>query len=155
MGQPLEHNNELRCVDFSANGRLVATGGADNRARVWLVPEGDPRGRPLVHDGAVLWVDFSSNSRRILTCSEDGTARVWDTLEGAPASQKLQHGGAVTYGQFTPDGRRVLTVSKDGLGPDVARWSWRFRRICADRVYPVYSSHRRGAADGSECFGAY
>ena len=115
IGQPLDHNNELRCVDFSPDGRLVATGGADNRARIWSVPQGEPRGRPLVHDGAVLWVDFSSNNRRILTCSEDGTARVWDTLEGAPASQKLQHGSAVTYGQFTPDGRRAFTVSEDGL----------------------------------------
>lgn len=115
VGQPLDHNNELRCIAFSPDSRLVATGGGDNRARIWSVPNGEPQGRPLVHDGAVLWVDFSKNSRRILTCSEDGTARVWDTLEGAPASQKLQHGGAVTYGEFTPDGRRVLTISNDGL----------------------------------------
>jgi WD40 repeat protein len=115
VGQPLDHNNELRCIDFSPDGSLIATGGGDNRARIWSVPNGEPQGRPLVHDGAVLWVDFSFNSRRILTCSEDGTARVWDTLEGAPASQKLQHGGSVTYGEFTPDGRRVLTISSDGL----------------------------------------
>jgi WD40 repeat protein/tetratricopeptide (TPR) repeat protein/energy-coupling factor transporter ATP-binding protein EcfA2 len=115
QGLPLEHHNEIRCIDFSADSSMVVTGSSDSSARIWSVPDGKDRARPLRHDGPVLWVAFSPAGTRVLTCSEDGTARVWDAFDGSPASQRLQHGGPVTFGQFGPDGRNVLTVCADGL----------------------------------------
>jgi WD40 repeat protein/tetratricopeptide (TPR) repeat protein len=64
-------------VDFSPDGRFIATGGRDRKARIWEVASGAPAAPPLNHEGSVVSVEFSGDGRRLLTRSI-GCIRQWD-----------------------------------------------------------------------------
>jgi len=67
-------------VAFSSDGKRVATGSADGKARVWDLSQATPTATVLEgHSGPVRSVAFSSDGKRLVTGSSDGPARVWDT----------------------------------------------------------------------------
>lgn len=107
----LGHTGQVDAVDYSRDGRLLATGATDGTARIW-----DSRGRELLaltgDTAPVVGVAFTPNRRRLVTTSSDGTIRVWDittagsrdwlTLAADPGGV-----GTVTYSR---DGKRLLTT---------------------------------------------
>ena len=80
-------------VDWSRDGRFIATGGADGTAKIWDARSGEelrtlpmeaPRGYDLTgYSVAVCTVQFDADSARLLTGSYDGKARIWDARSGA------------------------------------------------------------------------
>lgn len=66
-------------IDFSPDGRLVATGGGDKAVRIWEAESGAPRGEPLFHRGVVWAVCFDPEGERVATASwtADGWVRTW------------------------------------------------------------------------------
>ena len=102
-------------VEFSEDGRRVATAGADGRVGVWDTRTGR-RITLVAHPKSVNSVQFTPDGRQLLTASRDGTARTWDSSTGQPLhvfDTKSDDAWAATYGA---DGRRVLTVSRRVAG---------------------------------------
>jgi WD40 repeat protein len=57
---------------FSADGKRIVTGSADDTARLWDGETGKPIGEPPKgHDGAVWSAAFSPDGKRIVTASSD------------------------------------------------------------------------------------
>ena len=102
-------------VEFSEDGRRVATAGADGRVGVWDTRTGR-RITLVAHPKSVNSVQFTPDGRQLLTASRDGTARTWDSSTGKQLhvfDTKSDDAWAATYGA---DGRRVLTVSRRAAG---------------------------------------
>lgn len=110
---PLAHTDGVRCGRYSPDGRFIATGGEDFRARVWFAETGRPATPFLDHRGLVAEVAFSPKSDRVATASWDQTARVWSIADGQPLTPPLLHDGRVLQVEFSPDGRSLLTVAED------------------------------------------
>lgn len=106
-----KHDNWVWCAAFSADGRLVATGGADTLLRVWDAASGALI-RAEKFGNSVSCAAFSPDGRHLLAGSWDHTLRLWRLPEG-DCLWSVRHEGAVTSAAFSPDGRFCLSGSWD------------------------------------------
>ena len=109
----LPHLARVQRAEFSLNGLLIATAGADGDAIVWSAVGArlhTLRGR---EDSRVYDVGFSHLSRLLVTASSDGTARVWNVRTGNRVSIMPLHGNQVGRARFGANEDSVLTASRD------------------------------------------
>jgi hypothetical protein len=71
------HAGGARCVAFSANGALVASGGADGAVRLWRASDGQELACFTGHDGPVRAVAVSPDHRFVYSGGSDGRLRRW------------------------------------------------------------------------------
>ena len=78
--RPLRHRHWIGSVEFSPDGRWLATRSGDGTARVWDAATGEPISAPFLHQDqkSVMSVNFRADGRAILTSGQDGTVRCWD-----------------------------------------------------------------------------
>jgi WD40 repeat protein/tRNA A-37 threonylcarbamoyl transferase component Bud32 len=123
----------LATVDFSPDGRHLATGSYDKTVRIWDATNGLQLNELRGHGDLPNRVRFSPDGRSVASASSDRTLRVWDPLEGQKTST-LELGSFLSRGAaLSPDNRRLLigAMAADGSGllelrePDTGavRWS--------------------------------
>jgi WD40 repeat protein len=76
------HLAAVRSVEFSPDGRLLATGSFDHCAALWNVTTGARVAWLRGHEDLINDLAFSSDSSRLATGSFDGTVRVWNVGSG-------------------------------------------------------------------------
>jgi WD40 repeat protein len=119
------HETNAPCVQFSPDGRYLASASWDRTVKVWDVQkvlQGDVHAplRRLEHTdpAARLWsVSFSPDGQRLASAggreaAEKGELKVWD-LKTGQATLTLSFGWSVRYVQFSPNGRRIVGCSDD------------------------------------------
>ncbi|MCR9200057.1 MAG: serine/threonine protein kinase [Planctomycetaceae bacterium] len=70
------------CLDWSADGKRLATGGADRLIRVRDVRQGDLVSRLDGHAGAVWSLNWSSDGQSLVSAAFDQTVRTWPVGAG-------------------------------------------------------------------------
>jgi len=112
----LPHDDGVLSVDFSPNGRYLATGSIDGKARVWNVAGGlllatfdHPRGS---RSNFVQMVSFSPDSSRLLTVGGDRFARVYD-LTRRELAMSVNNTVLVNSARFSHDGTLIATAGSD------------------------------------------
>jgi WD40 repeat protein/serine/threonine protein kinase len=103
------HQNTVRTVDISPDGRLVLSASNDETARLWNAADGRPVGSALVHRGEVFVAAFSPDGTVAVTGGYDATARFWSVPSGAPLGEPMRHSGVVMSAIFSNDGTLLLT----------------------------------------------
>src|SRR5205814_2760400 len=102
----------VECAAVSKDGRLVVTGSADGKVRIWDVSGRLLRtldvGRPI---RAVI---LSNRTLRLLVLTGERFAPIFDISTGARVLT-LEQGGAITSAAFSPGGKLVATGGRDHL----------------------------------------
>ncbi len=110
---------QLRGVDSSPEGRLVAAGGSEGVLRIWDVESGALRAlghRPVSWIGEVVW---SPSGRWIVTTDEENmktdlALSFWDAQSGERVLSVTGHVEGVHVVAWSPDGTRLATGGRDG-----------------------------------------
>ncbi|CAI7611957.1 unnamed protein product [Penicillium viridicatum] len=114
LQQTLEgHSTSVRCVSFSPDGRIIASGSFDATIKLWNPTTGSLQHTLEGHLRCVRSVSFSPDNRVIASGSEDTTVRLWDRATGNLQQILEGHLDSVQCIAFSPDGRFLASGSDD------------------------------------------
>jgi WD40 repeat protein len=106
------HIGAVDDVEFSADGALVASAGADGTARLWATSDGTLV-RTIAVGAVVRSVALSPDGTQVATGSDDHEARVWAAADGSLQRELIAHDGPVTAVAYSPGGDVLVTGSDD------------------------------------------
>ncbi|XP_038897917.1 WD repeat-containing protein 26 homolog isoform X2 [Benincasa hispida] len=111
-----DHSDEVWFLQFSHNGKYLASSSSDRSAIIWEV---DLNGRIslkhrlLGHEQPISLVSWSPDDSQLLTCGVEEAVRRWDVASGECLHVYEKDGlGLVSCGWF-PDGKHILAGVND------------------------------------------
>jgi parallel beta-helix repeat protein len=141
------HTDGVRSVAFSPDGRLLASGSADDTIKLWEVATGREVRSLSGHTDDVYSVAFSPDGRLLASGSADDTIKLWEVATGREVRSLSGHTDDVYSVAFSPDGR--LLASGSWLTTRSSCGMWPVAEKCApSRATPTMSIPWRSAPTG-------
>eukprot|EP01103_Thecamoeba_quadrilineata_P019994 TRINITY_DN836_c0_g1_i1.p1 TRINITY_DN836_c0_g1~~TRINITY_DN836_c0_g1_i1.p1 ORF type:complete len:340 (-),score=40.02 TRINITY_DN836_c0_g1_i1:61-1080(-) len=124
-----KHTDEVWVIQYSHDGRRLASGSRDTTAIIWDLNTMKPIHILKDHTKGVSCLSWSPNDGILLTGS-DRLVRLFDTITGQCIKTFDYHKEAVTTCSWFPDGQHLVTGSKeekylfwlDIRGKEIKRW---------------------------------
>jgi WD40 repeat protein len=108
----LTHRGDCRCVAFSPDSKILASGCDDGDIGLWEMPSGRQVHRLSGHAWKTNALAFSPDGKQLASAGNDKSARVWDLISGKERL-RLKHDGHVVAVAYAPDGKTLATASED------------------------------------------
>jgi WD40 repeat protein/serine/threonine protein kinase len=108
------HHGPARSVDWSPEGRRLASCGDDGSVQTIEVPTGAVRGFNAGHDGAVTSVAWGPGGKRLASAGVDGTVRLWNPELSRFPCHERRFRGVVTGVAWSPDSRKLAVAAGAG-----------------------------------------
>ncbi len=109
----IDTRDYARCIAFSPDGRLVASGFLSEGIKVWEADTGRRLQSLKGHSSSVNSVAFSPNSLWLASGSRDRSIKLWEMATGQEIKTLNGHDGEVRAVTFSPDGRWLASASHD------------------------------------------
>jgi eukaryotic-like serine/threonine-protein kinase len=109
----LRHDDQVRSLAVSPDGKLILTGSADHKVHFWDAATGNASGPALSHSGLVGAVKFTGG-QMVVSGAWDGTIRLWDLTTRRPIGPRLEHSDSVQSVDAFPDTSTWVAGSVDG-----------------------------------------
>ncbi|XP_076045943.1 autophagy-related 16 [Oratosquilla oratoria] len=141
------HDSEVNAIQFSPQGRIVATGGADRKLKLWDVNHGtaELRGTLMGSNAGVTAIDFDAEESLILGASNDFASRVWTVTDHRLRHTLTGHSGKVMAAKFLTESSKVVTGSHDRT---LKIWDLR-SRACIRTIFAGSTCNDLVASDGA------
>jgi len=107
------HTDTITAAVFSPDGRLVATGSADNSIKIWDKASGELRTTLTGHSAAIKAVAFSDDGKHLTTVDTNGVTKNWDIETGVETDLNIKLPGTERSVAFSPDGSLKLMTRLD------------------------------------------
>jgi RNA polymerase sigma factor (sigma-70 family) len=111
--QTLERERFINTAVFSANGKMIASGGGGGEVELWDVENGKRIASLPGHEHGTRSVAFSPDGRVLAAGGPDGKVRVWVVQTGKLRETLEGHGSEVHSVAFSPDGQTLASTSQD------------------------------------------
>ena len=98
------HTGAVRCVAYSRDGTLLASGGHDGIIRIWDPAAGVERQALGGLDGRIDALAFHADRRRLLSVTEKGVFKAWDAADGRELSSRSLGAGLASVA-LSPGGQ--------------------------------------------------
>jgi WD40 repeat protein len=85
----VKHTDEVWHIQFSHNGRFLASASKDGTAIIWDIQTYQPLHVLLGHSQALSYLAWSPDDSTLLSCSNDHTVRLWSAQVSCPSSLLL------------------------------------------------------------------
>jgi WD40 repeat protein len=109
------HQHQIRCLAFTASGKILASGSADHTVRLWRLADGELLRTLDAHVGWVNGLAPTPNGRMLVSVGRDGRLCLWRLPGGKPTAVIEGHAEAILAVKVTSDGKLLITASVDGL----------------------------------------
>ncbi|XP_063988658.1 autophagy-related protein 16-1 isoform X1 [Diachasmimorpha longicaudata] len=141
------HDGEVSAVKWSPVDRILATGGADRKVKLWDISKGsyESKGMLVGSNASVMSVDFDSTGTLILGASNDFASRVWSVNDLRLRHTLTGHCAKVLAAKFLGEPSKVVTGSHDRT---LKIWDLR-SRACIETKFAGSSCNDLVTSDGA------
>jgi WD40 repeat protein len=109
-----ENLKPLYVVVFSADSSLLASVGADDKARIWRVSDGKFSHELSGMSAGIFAVTFSPDGKRLATASDVGVIRLWDVENGKQVFSFSASQKQINQLKFSEDGKTLMSIDTGG-----------------------------------------
>ncbi|HEV3445664.1 MAG TPA: WD40 repeat domain-containing protein [Gemmataceae bacterium] len=99
---------------FSADGKLLASGGYDNLVRLWDVASGHEIQKLAGHEKCVYALAFAPDNTTLVSHSEDRTVRVWNLHTGKQRASLPAPPASFSTFALSADGTQMAVANEEG-----------------------------------------
>jgi WD40 repeat protein len=107
------HRSVVGVVEFSADGKWIATSEASGTIKLWSAADWHEKGTLFGHHNVVMALAFSPDGRTLASACRDGVIRIWDVESRSEVAALRGHSGWVNRLAFFPDGQRIASTGED------------------------------------------
>ncbi len=120
-----DHRAAVRAVEFSADGKLLASAGSDRTVLLRNPFDGSPPVALKGHEAPVRTLAFHPDQRVLASAGDDARIILWDIHTHVPVTVLAVPHGRINSLEFSADGRFLVSGSHDGtvILWDTDRWA--------------------------------
>lgn len=108
-----EHQEGVRAVAWSPDGRYIASAGRDRVVLIWDVTSGSVVSAYRNHRDEIWCLAWSPDSRYVVSGGADATVQVWEALTGAGKNIFDVHRGIVRTVAWSPSNNAISAAGDD------------------------------------------
>ena len=109
------HKMFIQGLEFSPDGRSLATCGPDARVNVWDIPAGTLRNSLRGNLTSFTALAISPDGQRLFAGGGNGVIKVWDMETLQEVATLNQTGDYINALRFLPDGNTLVSVTRSSL----------------------------------------